>query len=151
MLDPYSGAAAKDIIRLLDLRPHPEGGYFKETFRDPASQASGRSVSTAIYFLLAAGDVSDWHRIDAAEVWHFYAGAPLVLTISENGIDASAWHIGSNLLAGQKPQFVVPPKAWQTAVSLGVWSLVGCTVAPGFEFSYFEHAPKGWAPTPRKA
>lgn len=150
MSDPYDGATAQDIIRLLDLKPHPEGGFFKETFRDTAPGRDGRSVSTAIYFLLAAGDVSDWHRIDAAEVWHFYAGAPLVLTVSENGNDARAAHIGANVLAGQKPQFIVPPGAWQTAVSLGAWSLAGCTVAPGFEFSCFEHAPKGWAPSPRK-
>lgn len=142
MSDPYAGCSAREIIRLLDLKPHPEGGFFKETFRDFPVASEGRAVSTAIYFLLDAGEVSDWHRIDAAEVWHFYAGGPLVLTISENGFDASAVHLGTGLLTGQRPQFVVPANVWQTAASLGAWSLVGCTVAPGFEFAKFELAPK---------
>jgi len=140
--------SAAEIIRLLGLQPHPEGGYFRETFRDAAAGAE-RAASTAIYYLLDTGDVSEWHRVDAAEVWHWYAGAPLVLTVSPNGHDASAHHLGTDLASGQRPQFVVPAGWWQTATSLGAWTLVGCTVAPGFEFAGFEIAPPGWRPTPR--
>ncbi|MGL4324808.1 MAG: cupin domain-containing protein [Beijerinckiaceae bacterium] len=141
--------SATAIIRLLDLRPHPEGGYYRETFRDSRTDDRGRSLSTLIYFLLDAGAVSEWHRVDATEIWHWYAGAPLVITVSHNGHDASAHHLGTVLTAGQRPQFIVPAGSWQTAVSLGAWTLVGCTVAPGFEFSGFEMAPAGWRPTPR--
>jgi uncharacterized protein len=141
---------AQEIVRLLDLAPHPEGGFFRETFRDPACR-DGRAVSTAIYYLLGVGDVSEWHRVDAAEVWHFYAGAPLALTVSENGHDAGSHHLGPDLAAGQRPQFVVPAGWWQTAESLGGWTLVGCTVAPGFDFAGFELAPPGWRPRPRPA
>jgi len=139
---------AEAVIRLLDLKPHPEGGFFRETFRD-AREADGRPASTAIYYLLGLGDVSEWHRVDAAEVWHFYAGAPLVITVSPNGHDASAHHLGPNLARGHRPQFVVPAGWWQTATSLGAWTLVGCTVAPGFDFAGFELAPLRWRPTPR--
>lgn len=141
--------SAADVIRILDLAPHPEGGHYRETWRDPRADAAGRSFSTSIYFLLAVGDVSAWHRVDAAEVWHWYAGAPLVLTMSQNGHDASAHHLGPDLRAGQRPQLVVPARAWQTATSLGEWTLVGCTVAPGFDFAGFEMAPPDWRPTPR--
>jgi hypothetical protein len=140
---------AAEVIRLLDLRPHPEGGHFRETYHDPATDAAGRAASTAIYYLLALGEVSEWHRVDAAEVWHHYAGAPLVITVSPNGHDASAHHLGPDLARGQRPQVVVPAGAWQAAESLGAWTLVGCTVAPGFRFEGFELAPSGWRPTPR--
>ncbi len=140
---------AADIIRLLDLKPHPEGGHYRETFRDQAADATGRARSTQIYYLLQAGEVSEWHRVDAVETWHHYAGAPLVITMSENGHDAQASHLGVSLMTGQRPQIVVPANWWQTATSLGEWTLVGCTVAPGFEFSGFEMAPEGWRPTPR--
>ena len=140
---------AADVIRLLDLRPHPEGGFFVETFRDTAPDGE-RGASTAIYYLLEAGERSHWHRIDAAEVWHHYAGGPLVLTISENGVDARAIRLGGNLGAGERPQAVVPPGAWQTAEPLGRWSLMGCTVAPAFAFEHFEMAPADWAPRPLK-
>ena len=140
---------ARTVIRLLDLKPHPEGGHYRETFRDPAADSAGRSVGTAIYYLLEAGEVSEWHRVDAAEIWHYYAGAPLVLTVSPNGHDASAQHLGPELAAGQRPQLVVPAGHWQSATSLGAWTLVGCTVAPGFEFAGFELAPPDWRPTPR--
>ncbi len=149
MIDPSLSAA--DVVRLLDLKPHPEGGFYRETFRDPAAEGSGRSVSTAIYYLLGTGDVSEWHRCDAAEIWHHYAGAPLVITVSPNGHDASAHHLGPDLKAGQRPQFVVPANHWQTATSLGAWTLVGCTVAPGFTFDGFEMAPPSWRPVPREA
>jgi predicted cupin superfamily sugar epimerase len=140
---------AEDVVRLLDLKPHPEGGHF-ETFRDERRFECGRAASTAIYYLLGAGETSEWHRVDAAEIWHFYAGAPLVITVSPNGHDASAHHLGPDLSRGQRPQFVVPAGCWQTATSLGAWTLVGCTVAPGFDFAGFEMAPPGWRPTARQ-
>lgn len=143
------GLSADSIASLLDLEPHPEGGRFREMFRDPATDAAGRARSTAIYFLLSAGEVSAWHKVDAVEVWHFYAGAPLALTLSSNGHDAEAHRLGLNLPAGERPQVVVPAGWWQAAESLGEWTLVGCTVAPGFEFSGFEMAPPDWRPTPR--
>ena len=136
---------AAEIIGLLELQPHPEYGHYRETFRDPASGASGRAHSTAIYFLLQAGEVSRWHRVDAAEVWHWYAGAPLLLTVA----DASGrrdLRLGIDLAAGERPQAVVPAHAWQQAQSLGAWTLVGCTVAPGFEFAGFELAAPEFEP-----
>ena len=137
--------SAAEVIRLLDLRPHPEGGYFRETFRDPRNDADGRSLSTAIYFLLASGERSHWHRVDAAEIWHWHAGAALALQIAEsNGI--TTVRLGAGLVSGERPQAVVPASAWQAAESLGAWTLAGCTVAPGFGFSKFELAPKDWTP-----
>jgi predicted cupin superfamily sugar epimerase len=139
--------SAAELIRLLDLRPHPEGGHFREIFRDPLV-TEGRAASTAIYFLLAAGERSHWHRVDAAEVWHFYAGAPLALEIArdENG-PIERILLGNDLVAGQRPQIAVPAHIWQAAESLGAWTLGGCTVAPGFDFSGFELAPQGWSPS----
>jgi hypothetical protein len=138
---------AADIVRLLDLVPHPEGGHFRETYRDLRTVDGGRSASTAIYFLLARGERSRWHRIDAAEVWHYYAGAPLTLEIAAGGQSINT-HVtlGPDLAAGERPQAIVPGGAWQAAESLGAWTLVGCTVAPSFEFARFEQAPKDWAP-----
>ena len=139
--------SAPDIIRLLRLQPHPEGGHFRETFRDPRVDAEGRAVSTAIYFLLARGECSHWHRVDATEVWHWHAGAPLRLLIAERGgrtVDTR--RLGPDLGAGEEPQVVVPAHAWQAAESLGDWTLVSCTVAPGFVFDGFELAPAGWTP-----
>ena len=136
------------IIALLDLAPHPEGGHYRQMFRDP--QGGERGHSTAIYYLLAAGEVSAWHKVrDAAEVWHHYAGGPLALTLSPNGHDAEAHRLGKNLETGERPQIVVPAGWWQTAESLGAWTLVGCTVAPGFTFEQFEMAPPDWRPMPR--
>ncbi|HEX2761812.1 MAG TPA: cupin domain-containing protein [Rhizomicrobium sp.] len=129
------------MIRLLDLKPHPEGGHFRETFRDVSGSANGRASSTAIYFLLKAGEVSRWHRVDAAEVWHFYRGAPLELMIGRD-----RYALGANIDEAQVPQLVVPAGVWQSARSLGDYTLVGCTVAPGFEFSAFEMAPDGFEP-----
>lgn len=138
----------EDIVRILGMAPHPEGGFFVETFRDAPD--GGRGHSTAIYYLLGAGDCSAWHRVkDAAEVWHYYAGAPLALTVSPDGHDATAYRLGANLAAGERPQVVVPAGHWQTAESLGRWTLVGCTVAPGFAFDAFEMAPPDWCPVPR--
>ena len=142
-----SELAAGDIIRLLDLQPHPEGGYFRETFRDSRVDGEGRSASTAIYFLLKAGEVSRWHRIDAAEIGHWYAGAPLELSIAEGERIAATLTLGSSLGEGQRPQAVVPALRWQSARSLGAWTLVGCSVAPGFEFSRFELADATFQPT----
>jgi predicted cupin superfamily sugar epimerase len=137
---------AADIIARLELKPHPEGGHFRETFRDPRLDANGRSVSTAIYFLLARGERSHWHRIDAVEVWHFYAGSPLTLQVSD-GEGRRVITLGSDLAAGEVPQAIVPAHAWQAAESTGDWTLVGCTVAPGFDFAKFELAPNGWTPS----
>lgn len=131
---------ADRLIALLDLKPHPEGGYFRETFRDDPG-SGGRAHSTAIYFLLKAGEASRWHRVDAAEVWHFYSGAPLELRVSKD-----TYVLGPNVDEAQAPQVVVPPNAWQSARSLGDYTLVGCTVAPGFEFAHFEMAPDGFQP-----
>jgi predicted cupin superfamily sugar epimerase len=136
---------ADEIIRTLGLRPHPEGGYFTESFRDTADR-DGRPVSTAIYYLLKQDQVSHWHRVDAAEGWHWYAGAPLALSISVDGRTCDAHTLGPDLSAGERPQTVVPAHAWQSARSLGAYTLVGCTVAPGFEFAGFEMASDGWAP-----
>ena len=131
---------ADRLIALLDLAPHPEGGHFRETFRD-AGGGSGRSYSTAIYFLLKAEEVSHWHRVDAAEVWHFYRGAPLELRIGRE-----SYVLGPDIDEAQAPQIVVPANVWQSAQSLGDYTLVGCTVAPGFDFAHFELAPEGFEP-----
>jgi uncharacterized protein len=136
---------AAEVIRLLELKPHPEGGHFRETFRDTQHVDGRRAASTAIYFLLARGEHSHWHRVDAAEAWHWYAGAPLELDIAAVG-HRERVVLGSDLAAGERPQAVVPAHAWQAAQSLGDWTLVGCTVAPGFEFAKFDLAPKGWEP-----
>ena len=137
--------SAAEVIRLLDLRPHPEGGHYRETFRDPRDDADGRSLSTAIYFLLVAGERSYWHRIDAVEIWHWHAGAALALQIAgSDGV--MTIRLGADIAAGERPQAVVPAGAWQAAESLGAWTLVGCTVAPGFDFAQFELASKGWEP-----
>ena len=137
---------ADEIITLLRLEPHPEGGYFRETFRDEA-MVDGRACSTAIYFLLKEGQASRWHRVDAAEVWHWYAGAPLELGMARQGNPEMIVRLGSALLEGERPQAVVPAGCWQRARSLGAWTLVGCTVAPGFTFSGFELAAPGFDPT----
>jgi uncharacterized protein len=138
-------ASAAEIIARLELKPHSEGGHYRETFRDSRVDADGRSLSTAIYFLLARGERSHWHRIDAVETWHYYAGHALTLRIADDTGQRSV-RLGPDLAAGQMPQAIVPPQAWQSAESSGDWTLVGCTVAPGFDFATFELAPKGWEP-----
>lgn len=138
-------AQAREVIELFGLEPHPEGGWYVETFRD--ERPAGQVRSTAIYFLLVDGDRSHWHRVhDAAEVWHHYAGDPLRLSISADGVVIDERRLGVDLAAGERPQVVVPAGHWQAAESLGEWTLVGCTVAPGFDFSKFELAPPGWTP-----
>jgi hypothetical protein len=149
MPDATDALSAADIIRELSLQPHPEGGHFRETFRDGPGAGSGeetRGASTAIYYLLQGGEVSHWHRVDAAEVWHWYAGAPLELTVSGDGREAATHRLGPEVTAGQRPQVVVPAGAWQSARSLGAWTLCGCTVAPAFRFEGFEMAPPDWQP-----
>ncbi len=136
--------AADEIIARLELRPHPEGGHYRETFRDPR-QVDGRAASTAIYFLLARGERSHWHRVDAVEAWHYYAGDPLLLSIADANGQRDI-HLGRDLIAEHIPQAIVPAGAWQSAQSLGAWTLVGCTVAPGFEYSGFEMASPDWTP-----
>jgi predicted cupin superfamily sugar epimerase len=146
-MDAAPHLSADDVIRLLGLQPHPEGGHYRETFRDSrgVDAGSGRAASTAIYFLLRAGEISRWHKVDAAEVWHWYAGAPLALSIADGGQRRDV-RIGIDLAAGERPQAVVPAGAWQQAQSLGTWTLVGCTVAPAFEFAGFEMAPPEFNP-----
>jgi uncharacterized protein len=139
------GPTAADIIARLELKPHPEGGHYRETFRDSQVDAKGRACSTAIYFLLARGERSHWHRIDAAEVWHYYAGSALNLQIADD-VGQRGIRLGPDLAAGEVPQAIVPAQAWQAAESLGDWTLAGCTVAPGFTFSGFEMAAPDWSP-----
>lgn len=141
-----SDLSADEVIAALGLQPHPEGGFYVETFRDTETDPDGRAASTAIYFLLPEGVTSRWHKVDAVETWHFYAGSPLELSISNDGTDKQVIALGSNLAEGQRPQGIVPRDAWQQARSLGAWTLVGCTVAPGFRFEGFVMAPEGWEP-----
>jgi len=142
---PTRSLSAADVIRLLALAPHPEGGHYRQTFRDTTTVA-GRPVSTAIYFLLARGERSHWHRIDAVEVWHWYAGAPLKLEIAHERGRIDTFVLGNDVAGGEQPQIAVPVGAWQSADTRGDWTLCGCTVAPGFQFSGFELAPPGWTP-----
>lgn len=135
---------AADIIDRLGLRPHPEGGHYAETYRH-LPDGGDRGACTAIYYLLARGERSHWHRVDAVEVWNFHAGDPLRLRIHEAGVTREVV-LGPDIAAGQLPQVVVPPHAWQAAEPLGEWGLVGCIVAPAFEFAGFEMAPPGWTP-----
>ncbi|HEY4123828.1 MAG TPA: cupin domain-containing protein [Rhizomicrobium sp.] len=136
---------AERLVRELELTPHPEGGHYRETFRD-APGSDGRALSTAIYFLLQAGEVSRWHRVDAAEIWHYHRGSPLELKIADGSGAPQCFVLGADIEHGERPQIVVPPYAWQSARSLGDYTLVGCTVAPGFEFSKFELANEGFEP-----
>ena len=139
---------AAEIVALLQLEPHPEGGFYRQMFADEAAE-NGRAHSTAIYYLLEGGVAGRWHRVDSAEVWHWYGGAALDLTLSADGVETETHRLGPALTAGERPQVVVPRGCWQSARSLGAWTLTGCTVAPGFEFAHFEMAPEGWAPGQR--
>lgn len=142
---------ADAVIALLDLAPHPEGGFYRETFRDAVTvPGTARAASTCIYFLLPEGVTSRWHRVDAVETWHWYAGAPLELAIAESATTSPVrLRLGIQLAAGERPQGIVPHGHWQQARSLGAWTLVGCTVAPGFEFAGFEIAPGEFEPGER--
>ena len=137
--------SAAEIIARLELEPHPEGGHYRETFRDSELDANGRARSTAIYFLLARGERSHWHRVDAVETWHYYAGGSLILQFADDD-GTRRVQLGADLAAGEMPQAIVPAHAWQTAETAGDWTLVGCTVAPGFDFTAFELAPPDWEP-----
>lgn len=129
----------EQIIQHLKLIPHPEGGHYRQTWMDNSSQ--GRPTGTSIYFLLQAHERSHWHKVDAAEIWHFYAGAPIILSIAETEIGPATEHIlGPELESCQYPQLVVPPHHWQSARSTGEYTLVGCTVSPGFLFDGFKLA-----------
>lgn len=131
---------ADEIIAGLDLEPHPEGGYFRQTWVD---EGDGRPAGTCIYYLLADGERSHWHRVDATEIWHFYTGAPLILSIAETDKGPRRDRLlGADLRAGQVPQLIVPAGHWQAARSTGDWSLVGCTVSPGFRYEGWELAPR---------
>lgn len=136
-----------EIVAALGLRPHPEGGLFAETWRGGAG-ADGRDAGSSIYYLLRPGEQSAWHRVDAAEIWHHYAGAPLRLSLATASGDEPARHhvLGDDIVAGQRPQVIVAPREWQSARTLGEWTLVGCTVSPAFRFEGFELAPAGWQP-----
>lgn len=133
-----------DIIKKLQLVPHPEGGHYRETWRHDEGEARG--AGTAIYYLLEAGERSHWHRIDTTELWHFYTGAPLELLTSADGKAVERRTLGPGLADGEEPQLLVVPHHWQSAASLGDWSLVGCTVSPAFEFEHLEMAPSDWQP-----
>lgn len=137
---------AAKVVDLLKMQPHPEGGYYVETFRDEVTDQEGRAASTLIYFLLPEGVLSRWHKVDAVETWHWYAGAPLELSISPDGDRKQVLKLGNDLVSGARPQGIVPRHGWQQARSLGFWTLVGCTVAPGFQFAGFKMAPEGWEP-----
>lgn len=144
---------ARTIVERLGLQPHPEGGWFAETLRDTDDDGPDSAVrSTAIHYLLAAGERSHWHRVhNAVEVWHHYAGDPLRLSLSADGELVDEHTLGPDIATGQAPQVIVPKGCWQAAEPLGEWTLAGCTVAPGFEFDAFELAPPGWRPGPNPA
>lgn len=138
------------VIAALGLAPHPEGGHYREIWRD-APAGGGRGAGTAIYYLLGPGERSHWHRVDAAEAWHWYGGGPLVLSLSADGQEVESVVLGPDLAAGQEPFRLVPAGVWQSAAPLGRWTLAGCTVCPAFTFAGFEMAPPGWRPRSRGA
>lgn len=143
-MSPSPEAAA--VIDALSLEPHPEGGWYRETWRAPAPPGQ-RPTATAIYFLLDVGGRSHWHRVDAAELWLWHAGHPLTLSVAPDTATPAADHrLGPDLRAGELPQAIVPPHAWQAARADRGWALVSCVVSPAFDFSGFELAPEGWLP-----
>jgi len=141
-----SSISADEVIQLLQLAPHPEGGHYRETFRDDETDGK-RAASTAIYFLLKAGEHSHWHAVDAVEIWHHYAGDALLLEIAAQNGSVETICLGKELSRGERPQAAVPLGCWQRARSLGSWTLVGCTVAPGFSFDGFTLAPPDFDPS----
>ena len=140
-----------NIIKTLNLKSHPEGGYYAETYVDSENFSDNRKIASVIYYLLKYDQYSHWHRIDATECWFWHAGSPLAVSVSANGHDASSVNLGPDILGGQKPHFIVEKNWWQTAVSLGEWSLVSCVVTPAFRFSGFELADDDWRPVPRQS
>ena len=137
--------SATEIVERLKLAPHPEGGWYRETWRANAPSDS-RASGTAIYFLLSKDQRSHWHKVDATEIWLYHAGAPLRLELSQDAKTIEAVTLGADFVAGEQPQMVVPPDCWQAAQTLGDWTLVSCTVSPGFEFEGFDLAAPGWSP-----
>lgn len=135
----------REIVELLNLQPHPEGGWYRETWRAAALEGT-RAAGTAIYYLLERGQISAWHRVDAAELWHWYGGGALELALSADGAGLEQRVLGPDIGAGARPQIIVPAGCWQSARPLGRYALVGCTVSPGFTFEGFEMAPEGWHP-----
>lgn len=132
---------ADEIIAQLQLAPHPEGGHYRQTWIAHAGDGE-RPAGTCIYFLLKSGESSHWHRVDAVEIWHYYAGAPLILSMADTDTGPRKDHVlGPDLLAGQNPQLIVPKDHWQAARTTGDWTLVGCTVSPAFQFAGFDLAP----------
>jgi predicted cupin superfamily sugar epimerase len=154
--DPARSPGPEALIAALGLVPHPEGGWYAEVWRaepsaqrdaDGAGPGTARGAASTIHFLLRAGEVSAWHRVDATEIWAFHAGSPLELAVSVDGRRIERHRLGVDVEAGARPQVVVPAGAWQSARSLGSWTLVGCVVAPAFSFDGFELAPPGWEPS----
>jgi predicted cupin superfamily sugar epimerase len=140
---------ARYVIDLLGLTPHPEGGWYREMWRS-SPYLDGRSAGTAIYFLLESDRPSAWHRVDADEIWHYYLGAPLTLTMQlRDGERRNV--LGPDLGAEQRPQIVVPAGIPQSASTFGPWTLCGCTVAPGFTFEGFELIGNGPTSGPEHA
>lgn len=138
--------SARDIIKAFSMQPHPEGGYYAETFRDEEGPR-GRGHSTAIYYLLEAGDRSHWHRVDATEIWLWHAGSSLELQVSKDGQECDIRTLGADISQSERPQVIVTKGAWQSAQPLGDWTLVSCIVAPGFTFEGFEMAAPDWSPS----
>ncbi|MBR9649939.1 cupin domain-containing protein [Thalassovita aquimarina] len=135
---------AQEIIEKLQLQPHPEGGHYRQTWIETRTDGA-RPAGTCIYFLLKAGERSHWHRVDATEIWHYYAGAPLILSLAETEAGPAGDHVlGPDLATGQAPQLIVPARHWQAARTTGDFTLVGCTVSPGFLFEGFELAAPGF-------
>jgi len=142
--------SAEEIINNLNLKPHPEGGHYHETYLDPERFNQDRKLCSIIYYLLKFDEVSHWHRVDATECWFWHAGAPIALSVSIDNFETNTVDLGPELKLNQKLHFVVPKNCWQMAVSLGKWSLVSCLVTPSFQFSGFELAPDNWNPSPEK-
>jgi predicted cupin superfamily sugar epimerase len=138
----------RTVVTSLGMQPHPEGGWFVETWRAPEAEGI-RAAASAILYLLAAGDSSHWHRVDAAEIWQWSAGEPLELRIANAAGSVEVVTLGPDVVAGHRPQAVVPAGDWQAARPLGAWALVGCIVAPAFQYDGFELAPPGWEPEPQ--
>ena len=139
---------AEQIIEQLALEAHPEGGYYRKTWRHKPQSSEQGDAGTAIYYLLRAGERSHWHRVDAVEIWHYYAGAGLALSMSKIVGGSETVVLGADILAGERPQVIIAKDVWQSARTLGDWTLVGCTVSPAFDFASFELAPPGWSPSP---
>jgi len=144
-MTPSNADSARAIIERLGLAAHPEGGWYKETWRDTPANG-GRGSGTAILYLLDRGERSHWHRVDATEIWHFHAGAPLRLRLSDDGVTIDEYRLGGSIIAGEEPQITIPPYRWQSAEATEGWTLVSCTVSPAFDFAGFELAAPDWSP-----